>query len=191
MILETLKKCGGLITGIFLLVVLILSMINALQPEQHVVRLTLTNYDATIYTGRKVERQISWCMKNQDCATLAEAAYYEARNQDDVGVVAVMRVILNRVEHKRWPSTIKEVVYNNCQFSYVCDGSLKRASYEGDQWNRMYSVAYKVLIGGKGRQKFSGITHYHTTAVNPHWAKHYETVALLGDHIFYKCQKMC
>lgn len=188
-ILKTLKDWSRVLLGVFLLVVLVLSMVNALQPKQEIVKKELKS-DVQVFSSGVTDRQIRWCKKNKSCSVLAEAGYYEARNQDDIGVVAVMRVIMNRAEHSKWPDTVHEVVYHRCQFSYVCDGSLNKKPIEKDQWERMYTIAYEVFAKGRG-SVFNNFTHYHTTAVNPHWAKHYETVALLGDHIFYKCQKMC
>ena len=41
---------------------------------------------------------------------LAEAMYYEARDQGSLGMLAVGIVIQNRVDHPRYPDTICEVV---------------------------------------------------------------------------------
>ena len=160
---------------------------------QFVTRTPIDKYDLIVYTDKSVstKRQITWCKKNISCSTLAEVGYYESRNQEDDGVIAVMRVVVNRAEHHKWPNTIEGVVYHKCQFSYVCDGSLKRNVTEEDQWDRMYSLAYQVIVNEKGKNRFSDITHYHTNAVSPYWAKEFTTVAQLGDHKFYKCSRMC
>ena len=61
---------------------------------------------------------------------LAENVYFEARGQGAAGWVAVAQVTLNRVQDKRFPNTICEVVKqgltyengypikNKCQFSW-------------------------------------------------------------------------
>ena len=65
-----------------------------------------------------------------DC--LSTAIYYEAASESDDGERAVAQVILNRVRHPAFPSTVCGVVYQGsdrttgCQFSYACDGSMAR-----------------------------------------------------------------
>ena len=62
---------------------------------------------------------------------LTSAIYYEAASESDDGQRAVAQVILNRVRHPAWPSTVCGVIYQGsdmpgCQFSYACDGSMAR-----------------------------------------------------------------
>ena len=64
---------------------------------------------------------------------MAEAIYFEARNQNLIGQIAVAIVVRNRMRDKRYPSTACDVVRDGyyrrghpvrdkCQFSYWCDG---------------------------------------------------------------------
>ena len=124
------------------------------------------------------------CMKSEDCRVMARAAYYEARNQSDTGVVAVMHVIKNRVAHKAWPSTVKGVVYQKNQFSYLWDGSTKKAMNKG-QHKRMAVLAHDVL-NGVVESPVGDSVFYHTIRVSPGWSKRVTKVGVLGDHIFYK-----
>lgn len=128
----------------------------------------------------------AWCSKDKDCATLAEAGYYEARGESDIGVVSVLHTILNRVNKEgRWPNTIKEVVYQNKQFSYTWDGSLKRGMNNTYQVDRMLELAYDVL-NGLIDSPVGSSDHYHTVYVNPSWSKHLNYTYHVGNHIFYK-----
>lgn len=124
------------------------------------------------------------CMKNEDCKVMSHAGYYEARNQSDEGVVAVMHVIKNRVAHKAWPNTVKEVVHQNNQFSYLWDGSTKKAMKK-EQHKRMAVLAHKVL-NGEVESPVADSVFYHTIQVKPGWSKRVTKVGVLGDHIFYK-----
>ena len=68
-------------------------------------------------------------MRSLDC--LAQAIYYEARSEGEAGQRAVAQVVLNRVRHRDYPSTVCGVVYQHvrgqtCQFSFSCDGSMRR-----------------------------------------------------------------
>ena len=100
-----------------------------------------------------------WCSKDKDCATLAEAAYYEARGESDTGVVSVLHTILNRVAHKAWPDSVQGVVYQSKQFSYTHDGSMKHGMNNKNQVARISILAYDVLHG-LIESPVSGSTHY-------------------------------
>ena len=80
---------------------------------------------------------------------MAQNVYFEARHESMVGKIAVAHVVMNRIEDKRWPNTVCEVVKegpvreswktkkdptlakaervyyprrDRCQFSWYCDG---------------------------------------------------------------------
>ena len=132
-----------------------------------------------------VEQIFNDCMKSEDCRVMAHASYYEARNQSDEGVVAVMHVIKNRVAHKAWPDTVKGVVYQKNQFSYLWDGSTKKAMKK-EQHKRMAVLAHKVL-NGVVESPVGDSVFYHTRYIKkPGWSKRVTKVGVLGDHIFYK-----
>lgn len=135
---------------------------------------------------KTLDEKVSWCKKDKDCTILAEAGYYEARGENDIGVVSVLHTILNRVNKEgRWPNTIKEVVYQSKQFSYTWDGSLKKGMNDTYQVDRMLVVAYDVLHGLIGSPVGSS-DHYHTVYVNPSWSKHLNYTYHVGNHIFYE-----
>ena len=126
---------------------------------------------------------VELCKKDTECRVLAEAGYYEARSESDVGVVSVMHVIMNRVKTKnRWGNTVRQVVYQRKQFSYTHDGSMRRGMTEKEQVDRMLSFAYDVLHG-KIESPVGAATHYHTVSVDPKWGLPY--IMHVGSHIFY------
>jgi len=55
---------------------------------------------------------------------LARVAYAEARSEGIEGMLAVVNVVLNRVKDKRFPNSIKEVIYQKGQFASVYNGSI-------------------------------------------------------------------
>jgi hypothetical protein len=121
---------------------------------------------------------------------LTSAVYYEAGNQSDDGERAVAQVILNRVRHPAFPSSVCGVVYQGstrltgCQFTFTCDGSLeRRPSAEG--WARAKRVAEAALTGAV----FGPVglaTHYHADYVVPYWASTMAKNAVIGAHLFYR-----
>ena len=121
---------------------------------------------------------------------LASAVYYEAGNQDVDGERAVAQVVLNRVRHPAFPSTVCGVVYQGstkltgCQFTFTCDGSLNRRP-DAEGWNRALQVAQAALAGSV----FGAVgwaTHYHADYVVPYWASTMAKNAVIGAHLFYR-----
>jgi len=119
---------------------------------------------------------------------LTEAIYYEAANESVAGKQGVAQVILNRVAHPAYPSTVCGVVYQGyadpvCQFSYTCDGSLARRPLPG-LWRQSRDVAAAAL-GGFVDEQVGTATHYHADYVVPYWAYRLDKVRVEGRHIFY------
>ncbi|MGZ2411510.1 spore germination cell wall hydrolase CwlJ-like protein [Sphingomonas sp. F9_3S_D5_B_2] len=128
--------------------------------------------------------------KTQALSCLASAVYYEAGSQDDDGERAVAQVVLNRVRHPAFPSSVCAVVYEGstrptgCQFTFTCDGSLYRRP-DAAGWRRAYLIAEQALDGAV----FAPVgwaTHYHANYVVPYWASTLTKNAVVGAHIFYR-----
>lgn len=121
---------------------------------------------------------------------LASAVYYEAGNQDENGERAVAQVVLNRVRHPAFPSSVCGVVYQGstkptgCQFTFTCDGSLSRAP-DSVGWRRAMEVAEGALSGSV-YAPVGWATHYHADYVVPYWAAAMAKNAVVGAHLFYR-----
>lgn len=136
------------------------------------------------------EAQLSQtCLKNKECYALAEAVYFETRNQPQLGQVLVAQVILNRTKKKQFPSTIRGVVYQKsngvCQFSYVCE--LKdHTMYDLESKKKALIVARKVMLN-QYKDQTQGADHYYNAAVaSPRWAPKMQMVLSFADHKFLK-----
>lgn len=120
---------------------------------------------------------------------LAQAIYYEAGMEPDAGQRAVAQVILNRVRHPSYPDTVCGVVYQGserttgCQFTYTCDGSLRRKPSKFF-WDRATKVAAEALAG-KSYTTIGTATHYHASYVYPYWAPSLRFLGTVGAHRFY------
>jgi len=120
---------------------------------------------------------------------LTQAIYYEAGMEPDAGQRAVAQVILNRVRHPSYPSTVCGVVYQGserttgCQFTYTCDGSLRRKPSRF-HWARAKKVAAEALAG-KSYTTVGTATHYHASYVYPYWAPSLRFLGTVGTHRFY------
>ena len=119
---------------------------------------------------------------------LKTALYFEARGETLKGQFAVAEVILNRVDSGRYPRNVCGVVEQGnshaCQFSYHCDGRAD-VMLDRDAADRAGRIA-RVMLDGAPRGLTEGATHFHTRAVNPHWAGQFAQTAAIGAHLFYR-----
>ncbi|WP_326524128.1 cell wall hydrolase [Sphingomonas sp.] len=122
-----------------------------------------------------------------DC--LAAAAIYEA-GDDAVGQKAVVQVVLNRVRHPAYPSSVCGVVFQGserrtgCQFTFTCDGAMMRAVMPA-AWLRARSVAEAALTGAVDR-RVGHATHYHTDWVVPYWSSSLDKIVEVNTHLFFR-----
>lgn len=121
---------------------------------------------------------------------LSEALYFEARGETVKGQFAVAEVIMNRVASGRFPGSLCAVINQGtgkkyqCQFTYTCDGRAEVIA-EPRAFARVGKIA-RLIMDGKVPKLTKGATHYHTTAVNPRWARVYTRTAKIGVHLFYR-----
>lgn len=113
---------------------------------------------------------------------LTEALYHEARGESVAGQGAVAEVILNRVDHPAFPSSVCGVVNQSGQFSYK--GRVGKMRERGALF-RAQKIASEALAGAP-RSLTGGATHFHTTQVRPSWAKRFTRTTKIGSHIFYR-----
>ena len=141
--------------------------------------------------------------------------YRESHNQSIAGQIAVARVVLNRVQDRRYPAKVCDVIYegpvkeswktkqdpdlsenervyypirNKCQFSWYCDGKKDELiNYEDNiKWKVAQDIAYQILAFNKWAGMIEGATHYHADYVAPTWRKQMRLIGKIDDHIFYR-----
>jgi len=117
----------------------------------------------------------------QRCLSLN--VYWEARNQPYAGQLAVAQVTMNRVNDRRFPNDVCDVVYDHKQFSWYWDGKTDRPR-DPQAWDTAVAVA-SAAIAGSGNSALDGVTHYHAVYSQPYWKNHMRHVATIGDHVFY------
>jgi hypothetical protein len=122
---------------------------------------------------------------------LAQAMYYEARSEGEVGEKAVAEVVLNRLSSGEYGHSICQVVFAGsqtavCQFSFACDGSLLRPK-EDEEWRKAEILAARILSRQLGLGNITeNATFYHANYVKPSWASRLVRTAEIGNHIFYR-----
>ena len=126
---------------------------------------------------------------------LAEAMYFEARDQGWRGMMAVGVVIKNRVADPRYPDNICSVVRqgkywrgnpvkHKCQFSYYCDGKHERPA-EKKAWQEATDIAGILMSTEVVMAGLENVTHYHAITVQPPWAMVLKRKQRIGEHVFY------
>ena len=123
---------------------------------------------------------------------MADNIYYEAAMEPAEGKIAVAQVVMNRVAHPDFPKDPCRVIYQRnvftgstvCQFTWLCDGSVKARPIRDDLWQESYRAAQMVMMEGFRLPTLRDALYYHADYVNPQWKK--QRVAKIGRHIFYK-----
>ena len=111
--------------------------------------------------------------------------YFEARNQDWDGQLAVAHVVQNRVLDSRFPNTHCSVIKDGgerrhqCQFSWYCDGK-SDAPRDVRAWRNAMQVARSFW---KYEDPTNGALFYHADYVQPSWAG--TNYNVIGAHKFY------
>ena len=151
---------------------------------------------------------------NGEIKCMAENIYWEARNQSKLGMIAVGRVVVNRVRSKNYPDTVCGVILqgpkreswktrqhkhlkdserryypvrNRCQFSWYCDGQndeVRRG--ERDIFTTAWHIASAIVLDNRWEGFIGGATHYHADYVAPSWRHELVVVSKIDDHIFYR-----
>ncbi|HJR68529.1 MAG TPA: cell wall hydrolase [Gammaproteobacteria bacterium] len=133
-------------------------------------------------------------LRTADLTCLAENVYHEARGEPLAGQYAVAEVTLNRVASPFHPSSICEVVHQQAwdarrrryvgAFSWTeIKETLRRP--RGGAWRRAVEVA-TAAYERRAEPQLDGALFYHTTDVEPAWARDKTTIATIGNHVFYR-----
>lgn len=133
--------------------------------------------------------KISYTKEDLNCLT--KNIYFEARNQDINGQIAVAQVTLNRVKDHRYPNSVCKVIKQgyvygrrDCQFSWYCDG--KADSMVSNREKMLAGVIAKAVLEGGLVDITKGSTHYHANYVRPYWSSSLIKISTIGDHTFYR-----
>lgn len=108
---------------------------------------------------------------------LAEVIYRESRGEPFKGKLAVGQVVMNRVNHPKYPKTVCKVIFQPGQFSWVSTFKDFKAPEEFRQ------IARNILAGTHDLHDFNA-THFHARYVAPRW-QHLKRTTIIGNHIFY------
>jgi spore germination cell wall hydrolase CwlJ-like protein len=128
---------------------------------------------------------------------MARNIYYESRGQGRLGMQAVGYVTMNRVYSGEYPSSICGVVYQGertkkgvlykCQFSWVCDGTVKNIRSKS-QWKLAKELALEVANTYTPKlDPTKGSLFYHASYLKrPFKRMNVVEVVRINEHVFYK-----
>ena len=119
-----------------------------------------------------------------DIRAMALNMYHEARGEGRLGMIAVGWVVLNRMADRAYPKSARQVIYQGCQFSWVCD---RRPDWPADErsWRHALQLAAQ-LIRRPMPDPTRGAMWYHASWVrDPGFGPRVAKVARIGRHVFY------
>ena len=138
--------------------------------------------------------RIRWAQQRQaDLMCLARNIYHESRGEPIAGQYAVAEVTLNRVDSRRFPDTVCEVVYEKRfdsgrnrlvgAFSWTEFDSVSEPT--GIEWRRARRAA-ETIYDKQHEPTIPDALFYHADSIEPRWAKTKVRIAKIGSHIFYE-----
>ena len=160
-----------------------------------IVVVSMVTIPAIVYAQQQEQKDL--LQKHEEAHCLAQNIYFEARGSNFADKVSVADVVINRSLDRRYPATICDVVRqgntdangnmirNQCQFSWYCDGKSDEAT-NVDAWEEAMLIAWQMVEYGRYRGLTEGATHYHATYVDPYWTKDMQQVGRIGAHVFYR-----
>ena len=146
----------------------------------------------------------SLVVDDKEVTCMAKNIFFEAAIESTAGKLAVAHVTLNRVDSKRFPNTVCEVVYegphythstgqkfpvrDRCQFSWYCDGKGDDPREGSGLWEDAQELAKYVLLRQEELPDITdGALHYHASYIKaPKWAKKKKVTTTIDTHIFYR-----
>lgn len=128
-----------------------------------------------------------------DMECLQKNIFFEARNQEPIGMAMVGIVTLQRTKMPQYPSTICGVVYQRWQFSWTAekkhDINMKNA-IEANAWRQSGEIARNLVKhANKLDVIYKDVAYYHKTTIYPKWANTMQREFVLQDHVFYSKAK--
>lgn len=120
-------------------------------------------------------------------ACLSLALYHEVRGEPRMGQLMAAKVIYNRMESPRWPSSMCNVITQDHQFSFYRKDKTPKPRDE-EAWIKAQKLAVKI-INNPDILPYSNVDHYHTVNVQPTWRRKLHRIVRIGKHIFYSYKR--
>lgn len=132
--------------------------------------------------------------EQKDLNCMIENVFMEARGEDNHGKLLVASVVMNRVKHNNWPSTICGVIHQPSQFSWTRNKNNRQVFNQAkrkvttEYRNAVSTALYATILKGK---PVTDATYFYAPAVvknPPDWSrsKKFKLVEKHQNHYFFK-----
>lgn len=123
-------------------------------------------------------------MTDAEVKCMANAIYFEAKSESEIGQIAVGYVVLNRMADSRFPNSACSVVYQKtrgrCEFSWYCAGLTVRNQA---QYRKAEEIARVVMLR-EVDNPIDNSLFFHATYVKRNWR--YAQEIRIGGHRFHR-----
>jgi spore germination cell wall hydrolase CwlJ-like protein len=115
---------------------------------------------------------------------LALNMYHEAKGEGRKGMLAVGWVVLNRTQDEAFPRTVEEVVYQGCQFSWVCDDR-PDAPTDRRAWQAAVKLAQELLSEPPADPTHGALWFNGAAVGHDRLGPEVAASTRIGNHLFY------
>lgn len=121
--------------------------------------------------------------KEYDC--LIKNTYHEAGIENDVGKIAVVQVVFNRLHKRAKWSNVCKVITHRKAFSWTTMTHKVNEVYDPEMLNTVKMSVDAFLNGVRVKGLTSKTMYYHALYIQPpSWAKGMKVVKYIGRHVF-------
>jgi N-acetylmuramoyl-L-alanine amidase len=122
--------------------------------------------------------------------TAVRTLWQEARGEPDEGREAVAHVIWNRLQSRKWGTTLGAVCLAPLQFSgwNVHDPNRTAVALVPDDDAVLDHLRFILAAAQNARDPTEGATHYYASSLKepPYWAAEMEFAGRFGSQLFYR-----
>jgi N-acetylmuramoyl-L-alanine amidase len=144
------------------------------------VRQTAATTKPNTTSESKKEESVKISLTDNEIDLLARLVRAEAQTEPLKGKIAVACVVLNRVESKKFPDTIKEVIYERGQFQPVQNGEINKPADEES------IKAVKAALSDQRHLAPGALFFYNPNIATSRWLDTRTTTMVIGQHVFKK-----
>ncbi|WP_053363251.1 cell wall hydrolase [Bacillus sp. FJAT-27251] len=126
------------------------------------------------------DSQNSMKLTDAEVDLLARIVRAEAQSESFEGKVAVAEVVLNRVENKKFPDSVKGVIYAPGQFQPVKNGQINKPADEQS------FKAVHAALANNGDSVNGAVFFYNPAIASNRWLDTRQTTVIIGNHVFKK-----
>ncbi|KZZ83743.1 hypothetical protein AS29_014465 [Bacillus sp. SJS] len=117
----------------------------------------------------------SIAVSKEEKQLLAQLVHAEAKGEPYEGKVAVASVVLNRVESREFPDSVKDVIYEKNAFSPVGNGTIH---------NKADEASKKAAEEALRKKSVNYLYFFNPETAESEWIKTRKTEKTIGNHSF-------